>query len=158
MSKYLKPIIRDSKDSQDRDDSLYDCNQWFLDWMVLWPSDWNATNSPGLTEMIAEDLAMFAAGYGPYWETISTKTEYQPNAEKGSPVTFGGKEPMRDLIKEYYQKRDELIHRMDGDTDKAIVAIEEQYVEMFGQKPPSERTGSAPTVQEIVRLKDWGIN
>jgi len=125
--------------------------------MVLWPSDWNAKNSPGLTQMIAEDLAIFAAGYGPYWETISTKMKYQPNASKGAPVAYGGKEPMKDLIQEYYLKRDELIKRMDGDKSKAMAMIEEEFLDMFGSKPPTERLGTAPTVHEIIHLKDWGI-
>ncbi|MCY4170287.1 MAG: hypothetical protein OXF08_01665 [Bacteroidetes bacterium] len=157
MNRYLKPIQRTPEDRQHDENSTYDCNQWYLDWMVLWPSDWNAKNSPGLTQMIAEDLAIFAAGYGPYWETISTKMKYQPNASKGAPVAYGGKEPMKDLIQEYYLKRDELIKRMDGDKSKAMAMIEEEFLDMFGSKPPTERLGTAPTVHEIIHLKDWGI-
>jgi len=158
MSRYLKPIPRNSIDRQPDETSTYDCNQWYLDWMVLWPSDWNAENSPGLTQMMAEDLAIFAAGYGPYWETISTKMKYQPNASRGAPVAYVGKEPVQELIQEYYLKRDELIKRMDGDKTKAIAAIEHEFEDMFGSKPPTERTGAVPTVHEIIHLKDWGIN
>lgn len=155
MSKYLEPIEMGPDDENQGDENtLNNRKKWYLDWLVLWPSDWNNSNSPDLTQTIIEDLAEFAGGYGPYWETMNPRTKPTLKAHIGHPITL----ELKDLITEYYEKRNELIKRMDGSKSRAVKEIQEQYMEMFGQKAPEKRIGKVPTVHEIVHDDNWNID
>ncbi|MCY4160164.1 MAG: hypothetical protein OXE92_10760 [Bacteroidetes bacterium] len=150
--KYLDPVPR--PDDHTKETTPYDRKKWYLDWLVLWPSDWDDSKSPDLTHTIAEDLAEFAGGYGPYWETMDPKTINSLNAHTGHPITL----KLNDLLSEYYEKRSELIKRMDGDKNRALKEVQQQYLDMFGQKPPEKRLGVVPTVHQIIHDEDWSVD